>query len=749
MAIEPVSKVAVVVHRSRKEEFLSRLQKLGVLHIVRVAKVEAEKRSAEFEGNLNQIFAAIELLVEMEDRKKSKGKVLFDRLEYERIELEYEVESRVKEIQRLTSKKQELTGRLNTLKEEIRRLKPWVALKHSISELTGFTSVKVLLGKFPDRQEFLDACSAFDDTPAVIEKVSEEEGKVYAMVLVSPKAIDTVLAILNARRWEGVDFTEATLLPSEVIEKKEKEQEQIKAEIKAIESKVSRFAGELPQFKARADSIVNQLKRLEVEATALQTDSVLTIYGWVKNRDYKKIEQLVNDIKTAVVVRIEPEPGEIPPVALVNRKPWKPFELVLELYQLPLPTELDPTWLIAPFFGIFFALCLTDAGYGIIVALAALLLMRKMGLENKLLGIILIGGLLTIPAGALVGGWFGDLPDRLGIAWFANLKNKLLLFDPMTEPMKFFVLSIGLGYLQLIAGIAFEIADCIRVKNYGEAFLGQMPWFLFLNSLVLRFILIRSLPSWVNSSLLIATILSVAAILVWTRREKDTILSQSLWFFLIVGVLVYFACQLKWLPKGFIYAKWVVMGLFFAMVGYAGFSILARAKIKEADQRNRTPFYFPILGVLVLVSIVLYFLKVLPAIIPAFVGTLFYIFSPAGKKLIEKFIWGGYALYGATSYVGVLLSYIRLMALGMCTGGVAMAINVIAWMVSKIPFVGILFALIVLVIGHTYNIAVNVLGAFVHSLRLQYVEFFPRFYAGGGEPFIPFREVHQFVTLKS
>jgi V/A-type H+-transporting ATPase subunit I len=70
-------------------------------------------------------------------------------------------------------------------------------------------------------------------------------------------------------------------------------------------------------------------------------------------------------------------------------------------------------------------------------------------------------------------------------------------------------------------------------------------------------------------------------------------------------------------------------------------------------------------------------------------------------------------------------------------------------MVLGIPVVGIVLAVIILVGGHAYNIAVNILGAFVHSLRLNYVEFFPRFYSGGSEPFRPFREDFRYTTVRS
>lgn len=354
MAIERVSKVAVIIHQSNKEEFLNRLQRLGVLHIVRIADAEGvsgevESKGRAEEGNLNQILGAIELLDSLQG-KKSKGKVFLDRMEYERIAVEYDIETRVKEIQRLTARRQELEGRLISLQGEIDRLKPWERLNHSVAELGRFSTVKVLLGKFPGRQEFLGVRSALSDKLAVVEEVSEDRGTLFAVVLVYRDALEEVTALLNSWRWEGVDLKENDGLPAEIISQRRQEQDQIKAEIEAVQREIVRYTEELPRLKARVDAILNQIKRGEAEANALRTDSLLIIYGWVRERDYQKLVRLVEEMKTAVVTRIQPAPGEEPPVALVNRRLWRPFELVLELYQLPLPNELDPTLLIAPFF---------------------------------------------------------------------------------------------------------------------------------------------------------------------------------------------------------------------------------------------------------------------------------------------------------------------------------------------------------------------------------------------------------------
>ncbi|MDR1514756.1 MAG: V-type ATP synthase subunit I [Synergistaceae bacterium] len=118
-------------------------------------------------------------------------------------------------------------------------------------------------------------------------------------------------------------------------------------------------------------------------------------------------------------------------------------------------------------------------------------------------------------------------------------------------------------------------------------------------------------------------------------------------------------------------------------------------------------------------------------------------------SLFGKAFSGVLSLYNVTAYLGDVLSYSRLLALGLGSAAIGMVVNLLTHMVSDaIPVVGFVFGLLIFVIGHGFGMAVNILGAFVHSLRLQYVEFFGKFFEPSGEEFSPLGISTQYVRVK-
>lgn len=113
------------------------------------------------------------------------------------------------------------------------------------------------------------------------------------------------------------------------------------------------------------------------------------------------------------------------------------------------------------------------------------------------------------------------------------------------------------------------------------------------------------------------------------------------------------------------------------------------------------------------------------------------------KNWALRIALGAYDIYGVTSWLSDVLSYSRLLALGLATGVIASVINMMAAMNGNL----IVF-IIIFILGHTLNIAINMLGAYVHTNRLQFVEFFGKFYDGGGEPFRPFSLRNKYVEIK-
>ncbi len=164
---------------------------------------------------------------------------------------------------------------------------------------------------------------------------------------------------------------------------------------------------------------------------------------------------------------------------------------------------------------------------------------------------------------------------------------------------------------------------------------------------------------------------------------------------------------------------------------------LRNGRVKEALQENIS-WYILFFGFLM--AIATYF-NLFP--LPEFIGWIGILFVLVAFALL-------YSCYGFlffTNIIGVVgntLSYARLLAMALTTAGIAMSFNFLASMAMDIPLIGVFVAGLVFISGHIINILINSLGAFVHTLRLHYVEHFGTYYVGGGRPFHPFKEERRY-----
>ncbi len=654
MGLMPMQKIAIFFPRSERDRLLALLQDKGSVQILDLREspvaedVEvSEVTSVEADRTANDIRRAIESLSEFEEKGGilggfGGGKVIVTREDFEKITREFDYQSVLKEVDDLEAKRTELRTRLTQFEGFIARLSPWSALDVPLEEIAPTQHVAVAMGTLTGRTpETLEIALSEVSETYTLEIVSHKERVANLIIWYHLDEREAVEEILRRNDFEAETFEDLKGLPRQLIAQTREEVERINAELEALRAKGQELASHKPKLMIVHDYFAQEAHRVHAQSLVGTTERVGMIEGWIRRHEF---DRLVKDVEAAVesaeVLKIEPEPDESPPIELRNPRIVRPFEVITELYGMPHAREVDPTPLAAPFFALFFGFCLTDAGYGIVLVILSLLLMRYLRAGHKLLWLIFAGGLATIFMGAITGGWFGlteeTVPPWLGFV--VTLRHTLMQFDPMKNPMLMFGLALALGFIQVTFGLIVEMIENLRARDPLAAIFDQVTWIVLL------------------------------------------------WSAVLFGAAKMGAISQAHIPM----FKWAAIVSAIAIIGFS---------------------------------------------------------HRVGKNPVVRLGWGFYNLYGITGYLGDVLSYARLLALGLATGGIAMVINAVALMAKGIPVIGYPAMILVLAGGHTLNIAVNALGGFVHSARLQYVEFYPKFFEGGGKRFKPFARELKYTTL--
>jgi V/A-type H+-transporting ATPase subunit I len=510
-------------------------------------------------------------------------------------------------------------------------------LESPVEELGQLETTECLAGLLPS-QQFDQGVEQVGELGAVIEHFGLTDNRYACLVFCIKEDTNHLQKLLRSVDFEQTGFDHLSGTVTELIEEYNEKLALTKEQAKDHREALGSLAQNYLNLQMLADHYSNLLSREQAKVEAPATEQVVLLEGWVKKKDYSRLEAIVSDFSASSLSLVEASEDEEVPVEIENKGAIRPFEVVTRLYGMPQHFEVDPTVFLAPFFALFFALCLTDAGYGLVLIVAIALFVKKMQGDTKLMWMLGICSVVTVGAGALTGGWFGDAVQQLDIGWLNTARAKMIWFDPLEKPMMFFGLSLILGYIQILAGLVIAFCHNIKQKDYTAAVCDQLTWLVMLNS-----------------------------------------------------VVIFGASKAGALPE--------VVGAVFGKV----------------------------------------------ALVPAI--TIF-LFSQREGGWGGRLGMGAYNLFSAIFYMGDVLSYLRLMALGMVTAGLGMAINVIAKIAYDVPFVGFVLMIIVLIGGHGFNLAISGLSAFVHTLRLQYVEFFPKFIAGGGKLFEPLNKRYEHVYIK-
>lgn len=610
--IVPMRKLSLLVFYKDYQGFLEELRGRGVVHIY-----ENKERSAEDEtlqAKLRLVKRVNEMIRLLENRGVKEEKEKADVSE----------ENLLSYLEEQFRRQDQIGVQLGILEKEVTLYEPWG--KFSKERIAGLAKAGWDLRFFtvPERKYLPEWEDRFQATV-----INELRGQKYFV---------TVTPVGEAEKPDA----DAFVFPQE-------SEESIRGDIKRLEDERMKLAvhldniavDSLKRLKHYRETISEITDFLQVENASreLVEEKVVALEGWIPATQETEMKEFLQNREVYYEIS-SPTPDEDVPVLLKNNRFTKLFEPITEMFALPNYHELDPTPFFAPFFMLFFGLCMGDGGYGLLIWLVCFLLARKAKPAMK--GYLVLGeylGLATVVVGLLTGSFFGIALDAVEWPWLKGVKQYFVTeanYGPYLNgynPMM--AVAVAIGIIQILFGMCLSAAKL--TKQFGFKY-GM------------------STIAWVVALILLGVTFGLPAL----------------------GVA---------LPV-------ILTYIFYGIIAVCAFVIV-------------------------------------------------FMNSP-GKGVfmnIGSALWGTYNM--ATGLLGDTLSYIRLFALGLTGSILGGVFNTLAFELTasvNIWLLRFIFILLILLIGHTINFGLCMIGAFVHPMRLTFVEFYKNAsFEGGGKKYSPFR----------
>ena len=606
-------KYSFILLSGETEDFLNRIQELGVVDVTRSAR-PVDERSAAMMDSAAADKKVIGKLEGLDFSKDADHEAILGACE--KAELDTDLTSGA---QKALVELGELELAYAAAAKEVSARKPWGDFDKERIEQLDSLGYAVRYYRTPVKKFSQEWAGLYP-----LEVINEDKANVW-FVTIAPKAEDYSFPVEPVSAPEG-SWKEA-----------QAEVERLQARIAGQKGLIMKYQHALPQMqevsRQKLTDLEMYLAKASTEHAAENLLSVIEGFAPVEN-DAELCKAF--DSMGVLYIREDATEEDNPPIRLKNNWFTRLFEVLTGMYGMPGYKEFDPTPILAPFYLLFFAMCMGDAGYGLILILFGLGVTKKwinIDMFKNIGPLISVLGAGTLVVGLVLGTAFGvSLADA---AWYPAVLKKFMITGDIAGFPAQMVLALGIG--------VFHICLAMTVKAIG-----------------------------------------------YTKRFgfKENISTWG-WLILILG------------------------GIILAAVGMT--EILSPMAMKIA------------IIVLAVVS-----------------GLAIYIFNTPGRNPLMNIgsgLWDTYNMI--TGILGDVLSYIRLYALGLAGGMLGQAFNILGGMMVSDGFNAInwLPFAIILLLGHTLNLAMSCLGAFVHPLRLTFVEYFKNAgYEGKGKEYSPLKK---------
>lgn len=592
-----MTKYSIIAFQPELMDFLEKLQELGVMDITR------SNRAFDETSKLS-----LYEVKEAKDTVKKLKNFIEANPEIEGVNMNVVGDEQKRDVtNNLFNDLENAKAKLATLKKEHQDAVPWGEFKpedvdrlHNMGFATHF--YKVSEKRYKAEWE--------DQYP--IQQLSAANDHLY-FVIVSPAD-------------EPYSFpVNETVFPEQPATEILKTIEITSGEIDSITAQIIGMKEYIPDMESLANTYSENLdKYFALKSSTSEAEDTLSLLEGFAPTDQDKEVQDFLDRSDVVYLTAAAKVEDNPPIKLKNNWYARLFEPIGNLYVLPTYNELDLTPYFAPFYMLFFGLCLGDMGYGLILIIAGLAVMWKMPKMKDIGKLVVFLGIGTVIMPLLSGTFFGakiyniiPMPDNIVNLFFSDIKM--------------FWFAILFGVFQII--VARLITAFFKIKRQGLIYgLADIGWCLIL--------------VWIS------------AVYAGSQTGKEYIPS---------------------------------------MVGY----VMAGA------------------GLLCIIG-----------------------FSKTKGNIFKRIIGGITSLYDITGLFGDVLSYIRLFGLGAAGGCLGMVINSMSMSMRGIPGVGWVLCICLLIIGHLFVMLLSALGAFVHPMRLTFVEFYKNAgFVGGGKEYKPLKKI--------